>query len=64
MQTRHNESLRQVIRSTYRNEGLFAYYKGVGPPLVMVPLVNSVVFASYEFCKTTMGVKTGQKFTV
>ena len=41
-----------------------AFYKGVGPPLVTVPLVNSIVFAAFEFSKRTMGVLPGHDFTV
>lgn len=45
-----------VIRNTYRYEGFLGFYKGMGPPLFTVPLINSIVFASYEFAKRMMGV--------
>jgi hypothetical protein len=35
----------------------------MGPPLVTVPLINSIVFASYEFCKRLMGVRSEKEFT-
>ena len=54
----------KIMQETVRNEGVFAFYKGVGPPLATVPLVNSIVFASYEFCKDMMGVKSQADFTI
>jgi hypothetical protein len=57
-------TMTKVIKDTLKNEGPLAFYKGVGPPLVTVPLVNSIVFASFEFCKRTMGVLPGHDFTV
>jgi len=35
----------------------------MGPPLVTVPLINSVVFASYEFSKRMMHVSNEKDFT-
>ena len=35
----------------------------MGPPFVTVPLVNSIVFAAYEFCKLMMNVKSETEFT-
>ena len=32
-------------------------------PLVTVPLINSIVFASYEFYKNLIGVKSDADFT-
>ena len=48
--------MRAVIAETLRNEGIFAFYKGMGPPLVTVPLINSIIFASYEFYKKLVNV--------
>lgn len=31
----------------------------MGGPLVTVPLINSIVFASYEFAKRLMGISVG-----
>ena len=39
------------------------FYKGMGPPLVTVPLINSIVFASYEFSKRQLGVVSDDDFT-
>eukprot|EP00455_Lapot_gusevi_P031054 TRINITY_DN3352_c0_g1_i3.p1 TRINITY_DN3352_c0_g1~~TRINITY_DN3352_c0_g1_i3.p1 ORF type:complete len:387 (+),score=61.16 TRINITY_DN3352_c0_g1_i3:77-1162(+) len=33
---------------TLRREGFFALYRGMGGPMVTVPAVNAIVFASYE----------------
>ena len=56
-------SLRQVISTTFKFEGMLGFYKGLGPPLVTVPIINSIVFASYEFCKRMLGVKSDSEFT-
>ena len=48
--------MRTIISQTVKNEGFLAFYKGIGPPLVTVPLINSIVFASYEFYKNLVGV--------
>lgn len=53
----------EVIAKTYKNEGLLGFYKGMGPPLVTVPLINSIVFASYEFCKRQLGAVSEDDFT-
>ena len=45
-----------TIKSIAKNEGLLAFYKGLGPPMVTVPFINSIIFASYEFCKRLLGV--------
>ena len=39
------------------------FFKGMGPPLFTVPLINSIVFSSYELCKRMMGVKSEKEFT-
>jgi len=51
------------MTQTFKYEGVKGFYKGVGPPLVTVPLINSIVFASYEFCKRMIGVKSEEEFT-
>ena len=38
------------------HEGFKGFYKGMGSPLITIPVVNSIVFASYEFAKRMMGV--------
>lgn len=42
-------------RQTFRKEGFCALYKGLGSPLSTVPLINAVVFASYEHGKRLVG---------
>ena len=49
-------SLRNIVMETYLKEGLHGFYKGMGSPLLTIPLVNSIVFASYESAKRMMGV--------
>ena len=55
--------MRYVITNTIINEGVTAFYKGIAPPLVTVPLINSIIFASYEFYKNLIGVKSEADFT-
>jgi solute carrier family 25 carnitine/acylcarnitine transporter 20/29 len=56
LERRPNISLRRIINETYSHEGFRGFYKGMGSPLMTIPLVNSIVFASYEFAKRLMGV--------
>ena len=63
LERRPNINLRQIIRETYTHEGMRGFYKGMGSPLITIPLVNSIVFASYEFAKRMMGVEMGQECT-
>ncbi len=49
-------SLQKIIEETYKREGFRGFYKGMGSPLMTIPLVNSIVFASYEAAKRMMGV--------
>ena len=56
-------NMRGVITNTIRNEGVLAFYKGMGPPLVTVPLINSIIFASYEFYKKLVNVQSESDFT-
>ena len=55
---------REICKRTLKQEGIKGFYKGIGPPMITVPLINSVVFASYEFCKRMLGVKSEDDFTV
>ena len=55
--------MRTVIGQTMKNEGMLAFYKGIGPPLITVPLINSIIFASYEFYKNAIGVRDEASFT-
>lgn len=56
-------SLFGVIKNTVKQEGILGFYKGMGPPLATVPLINSIVFASYEFSKRQLGVVSDDDFT-
>ena len=49
-------SFRNIVMETYLKEGFHGFYKGMGSPLLTIPLVNSIVFASYESAKRMMGV--------
>ena len=39
------------------------FYKGMGSPLFTVPLINSIVFASFELAKRFQGVELGHDGT-
>ena len=56
-------SLTKIIQETHAHEGFRGFYKGMSSPLITIPLVNSIVFASYEFAKRMMGVKMGEECT-
>jgi hypothetical protein len=56
-------SLRQTVSEFYQYEGFRGFYKGMGSPLITIPIVNSIVFASYELAKRMMGVQLHQECT-
>ena len=43
-----------VFKTTLKYEGVSALYKGLTAPLLTVPLLNAVVFASYEQARRTI----------
>lgn len=45
------EGLVQTFYTILRKEGPVGFYRGIGAPLVSVPLINSIVFSSYELSK-------------
>ena len=47
-------SLSSACVNTYKKEGLHGFYKGMGPPLMNIPIINSIVFASFEFAKRNL----------
>lgn len=63
LERRPNISLRSIIKETYAHEGFRGFYKGMGSPLITIPAVNSIVFASYELAKRMMGVRVGEECT-
>lgn len=52
-----------MMSHTLTKEGFRGFYKGMGPPFCTVPLINSIIFASYEFSKRLMGVRSEKDFT-
>lgn len=50
MQMEH-KSLLKTTTSILKREGPQAFYKGIGGPLASVPLLNAIVFSSYEISK-------------
>lgn len=50
--SKHNNiNLLKLIQNTIYNEGITGLYKGLSSPLLTVPLVNAIVFTSYEYAK-------------
>ena len=41
----------------HKYEGALSFFKGLGTPLTTVPVVNMMVFATYEIFKRAIGVK-------
>lgn len=39
-----------------KTEGPAGFYKGIGAPLLSVPFINAIIFASYEINKKFMRV--------
>lgn len=39
------------------------FYKGMASPLFTVPIINAVVFSSFESAKRMQGVKIGEECT-
>ena len=58
MQMSTSLTMRQIIANTLKIEGILGFYKGMAPPFITVPIINSIIFASYEFSKRLMNVKS------
>lgn len=60
-----NSSLFSTTYGLFRQGGVKSFYKGVSGPLVTVPLLNSVIFASYEISrKILMQMKQKQELNL
>lgn len=44
----------QMIRQIVRSEGVFAFYKGIGPNLVKTVPSTIITFSSYEYAKRVL----------
>lgn len=42
------------LKQTMRHEGVFALYKGMGGPMLTIPIVNAIVFAAYGQAQDVM----------
>ena len=40
-----------MLKLTYKKEGIYGFYKGMGFPLSSIPLINAITFGSNEFFK-------------
>lgn len=48
-----------ILRTTLMEEGIRGLYRGMSSPLTSIPLVNAIVFASYEQSKKWVSQQTG-----
>lgn len=48
-------STTQALRKIIQEEGAAQLFSGVYYPLITLPIINSVLFASYEYYKTARG---------
>lgn len=46
-----SEGLLMTIKDILLKEGPHGFYKGVGAPLVSIPVINSIIFSTYELSK-------------
>lgn len=53
-------TLLRCITDMAKKEGILSYYKGMESPLVTVPLVNAIVFGSYEMYKAIIHVESDE----
>ncbi|CAO3664877.1 unnamed protein product [Umbelopsis ramanniana] len=51
MQTHHYDSMLQCVKSTYHEEGMRGFFRGIIPPLITVSIIKSVSFSVYEGTK-------------
>lgn len=49
-----NKPLLYTVRSTIKAEGPLAFYKGMGSPLFSTPIINAIVFSTYEVSKVIL----------
>ncbi|KRX02797.1 Mitochondrial carrier domain [Pseudocohnilembus persalinus] len=57
-------SILQAVTYSYKNYGgIKSFFAGMSSPLTTVPLVNAIVFGSYEFFKRINGVKDENSFS-
>jgi solute carrier family 25 carnitine/acylcarnitine transporter 20/29 len=57
MQTSQSASSHGIISmgsQIVRKEGVFALYKGIGPPLISLSILNTINFTSYSFFRQTV----------
>jgi solute carrier family 25 carnitine/acylcarnitine transporter 20/29 len=54
-----NASILAVGKSIVRKEGLPALYKGIGPPLVSLSILNTITFTQYSFFREYYNANPG-----
>jgi len=64
MQMEQKASLFKSITGIAKKEGILAFYKGMESPLLTVPLVNALVFGSYELYKKIFHIKSTEEFSL
>lgn len=56
-----NEGLLLTIKDILLREGPHGFYKGIGAPLLSIPIVNSIIFCTYEVSKKFARVVVGKE---
>ena len=51
MQMDHSLTMISSLKSILKNEGFLHLFNGIYYPFVTIPVVNAIVFSSYEFFK-------------
>lgn len=51
MQMDHSLTMLTALKSTIKNEGFSQLFSGMYYPLITVPIINAIIFSSYEFFK-------------
>ena len=49
-----NTGLLETVKIVLKTEGAPGFFRGIGAPLISIPLINSIVFSSYELSKRFM----------
>ena len=45
-------SLYRTYKNLVTKEGPRAFYKGMGSPLATIPIINSIIFSTYQISRT------------
>ncbi len=46
-----HHGLLTTVKDILKTDGPLGFFKGIGAPLLSIPLINSIVFSTYELSK-------------